>query len=81
MASLGFLLWLSGALPPRSVSRRLLFISSGATPPVIRADTNPSKVVPAVIGQGSERQQLIYDRSATALRRERVVVREEHRLK
>ena len=58
---------------------RAVFSSSGsgATPPVIKADTNPSKVVPAAPAKDPNANKLIYDRVGDRSSSERVVVREE----
>ena len=58
---------------------RAVFSSSGSgtTPPVIKADTNPSKVVPAAPAKDPNANKLIYDRVGDRSQSERVVVREE----
>lgn len=58
--------------------RSFLGGSRGTTPPVIKADTTPSKVVPAVQTGDANANKLIYDRVAGAAPQgERVVSREE----
>ena len=58
---------------------RAVFSSSGSvpTPPVIRADTTPNKVVPAAPVKDPNSNKLIYDRVGDRNQTERVVAREE----
>jgi sporulation related protein len=58
---------------------RAVFSSSGAVsaPPVIKADTTPNKVVPAVPVKDPNSNKLIYDRVGDRNQAERVVAREE----
>jgi hypothetical protein len=58
---------------------RALFGSSGSTqpPPVIKADTGPSKIVPAMSGKDAQSNKLITDRVNERGESERLVSREE----
>ncbi|MDQ2953746.1 MAG: SPOR domain-containing protein [Pseudomonadota bacterium] len=58
---------------------RAVFSSSGSVsaPPVIKADTTPSKVVPAAPVKDPNSNKLIYDRVGDRNQAERVVTREE----
>ena len=79
MAIAGFALAVIGTAG--AFGYRALFGSSASTgpPPVIKADTSPTKIVPATAGKDPKSGKLIYDRVAERGQDEKLVSREDGR--
>src|SRR5262249_61431803 len=57
--------------------RALFGSSSSQPPPVIKADTGPSKIVPGTFGKDTQSNKLITDRMEESAQSEKMVSREE----